>query len=74
MRVRIVKQPTVASIDGIQLGYFVVGVQYELGTTLAELLVTEGWAEPILSISEDRHASPSRTPSPIAAAFDKSRR
>jgi hypothetical protein len=73
MRVRIVKQPAVASIDGIQLGYFVVGVQYELGTTLAELLVTEGWAEPVVSISEDKHASSPRSPSPIAAAFDKKR-
>jgi hypothetical protein len=47
MRIRIVKPPTVSSIDGIQLGYFVVGLQYELGQAVASLLLAEGWAEPV---------------------------
>jgi hypothetical protein len=45
MRVRITK-PISGSIDGIQLGRFVIGLTYEVGTTLANYLLAEGAAVP----------------------------
>jgi hypothetical protein len=47
MRVRIIKNPAVSSIDGIHLGYLKVGIQYELGHVIATFLLAEGWAEPV---------------------------
>ena len=46
MRIRIIQRPTVASIDGIRLDRFEVGVSYEVGTSLGSVLLAEGWAEP----------------------------
>ena len=45
MRVRITK-PMSGSIDGIQLGRFVTGLTYDVGTTLANYLLAEGVAVP----------------------------
>jgi hypothetical protein len=47
MRIRIVKSPPVASIDGIQMDGFVVGQQYEVGNSVGALFLAEGWAEPV---------------------------
>ena len=45
MRVRITK-PISGSIDGIQLGRFVTGLTYDVGTTLANYLLAERAAIP----------------------------
>ena len=45
MRVRITK-PISGSIDGIQLGRFVTGLTYDVGTTLANYLLADGAAAP----------------------------
>jgi CheY-like chemotaxis protein len=46
VRVRITRQPT-GSVDGIELAKFVEGLTYEVGTTLANYLLAEQWAEPV---------------------------
>jgi hypothetical protein len=47
MRVRIIAEPRNQRSNGIQLDRFHVGQEYDVGTTLAALLLCEGWAEPI---------------------------
>jgi hypothetical protein len=42
----IVRKPTSASIDGIDLTHFEIGQQYELGSSLGGLFLAEGWAVP----------------------------
>lgn len=49
MRIKILRKPSVASIDGVRLDRFQPGQQYDVGNTLAGLLLAEGWAEPITS-------------------------
>lgn len=46
MRVRITR-PLSGSIDGIQLSRFVVGLTYDVGTTLANYLLAQNLAVPI---------------------------
>jgi hypothetical protein len=47
MRIKVTQTPTIASIDGIQLDGYRVGLQYEVGTILGSLFLAEGWAVPI---------------------------
>ena len=47
MRIRIVQRPTVSSIDGIRLDRYEVGRSYDVGNSLASLLLAEQWAEPV---------------------------
>ena len=47
MRIRIVHKPTLDDLDGVDLRHFQVGAEYDLGSTLASVLLAEGWAEPI---------------------------
>jgi hypothetical protein len=47
MRIRIVQKPSLVEIDGVDLDHFQVGTEYDLGNTLASLMLAEGWAEPI---------------------------
>src|SRR5947208_326989 len=47
MRVRVLIKPSVDEVDGIDLRRFVPGEQYDVGNLLAELMVAEGWAEPL---------------------------
>src|SRR4030095_716439 len=47
MRVRVVRPPPIASIDGVRLDYFVVGEEYSVGNTIAAVLLAEGWAVPL---------------------------
>jgi hypothetical protein len=49
MRIRVIRAPTEASIDGIQLDHFLLGCQYEVGHHIGELMLAEGWAEPVSS-------------------------
>ena len=46
MRVRITK-PLSGSIDGIQLDHFVIGLTYDVGTTLGNYLLAECAAVPV---------------------------
>ena len=52
MRLRVVHNPTIASIDGIRLDVFEVGHEYEVGNLLGAVMLAEGWAEPVLSAIE----------------------
>ena len=47
MRIRVIRSPTEACIDGIQLDRYVSGQVYDVGRSLAALFLAEGWAEPI---------------------------
>ena len=47
MRVKIIERPSERCIDGIHLDQFHVGRQYVVGTSVAALLLCQGWAEPI---------------------------
>ena len=47
VRVRISTKPPVGCIDGIQLTHLRPGVEYEVGAPVAEVLIVEGWAEPV---------------------------
>jgi hypothetical protein len=46
MRIKIVQQPPIVEIDGIRLDSFEVGLEYEVGNTVAAVFLAEGWAEP----------------------------
>src|SRR5438876_1205794 len=48
MRIRVVRKPTIPSIDGVRLDKFEPGRCYEVGTTLGTLFLAEDWAEPVL--------------------------
>jgi hypothetical protein len=47
IRIRIVRSPNIADVDGIALDAYRVGDEYELGNSLAGLFLAEGWAEPV---------------------------
>jgi hypothetical protein len=47
LRIRIIQQPPVASIDGVRLDCFATGVDYEVGNSIGALFLAEGWAVPV---------------------------
>lgn len=47
MRVRIRTQPPGETVDGVSLARFKPGRVYAVPTSLATLMVVEGWAEPV---------------------------
>jgi len=47
MRIRILSKRLPSSIEGIDLQDFQYGNQYDVGTTLAGVLLAQGWAEPV---------------------------
>jgi hypothetical protein len=47
MRIKIVHRPHASSIDGIRLGRFEPGYQYEVGSALGAVMLAEGWATPV---------------------------
>jgi hypothetical protein len=47
MRIKMVRQPPIVDIDGIRLDWFEVGIEYDVGTTVAVVFLAEGWAEPV---------------------------
>src|SRR5438128_2190670 len=49
MRIRILRTPRPSSIDGLRMDQFRPALCYDVGTTLAMLLLAEGWAEPVSS-------------------------
>ena len=46
MRVRITESPR-GRIDGIQLDRFESGLMYDVGTSIGNYLMAEGWAVPV---------------------------
>jgi two-component system, chemotaxis family, chemotaxis protein CheY len=46
LRVRITKSVQ-ADVDGIDLSRFIEGLSYDVGTTLGNYLLAQGWAEPV---------------------------
>ena len=55
MRVRITR-PLSGSVDGIELGRFLEGLTYDVGTTIGNYLLSEGWA--VLSMDDDAVTPP----------------
>lgn len=49
MRIRVLQRPARSSVDGLRLDRFEPGYQYEVGTALGCLLLSEGWAEPVVT-------------------------
>jgi hypothetical protein len=47
LRIKILRKPTFADVDGIRLDMFVPGCSYELSNSLGALFLAEGWAEPV---------------------------
>jgi len=47
VRILIIRKPDIPSIDGMQLDYFQPGAMYDVGASLASLMVVEGWAETV---------------------------
>jgi hypothetical protein len=47
MRIRIVRIPPIADIDGVSVDCFQVGAEYDVGNTVGSLFLAEGWAEPV---------------------------
>jgi hypothetical protein len=47
MRIRIVQKPSVSDLDGVDLSVLQVGTEYDLGVSIASVLLAEGWAEPL---------------------------
>jgi hypothetical protein len=48
MRIKITQKPRNASMDGVQLDRFELGREYQVGTTVGSVLLSEGWAEPVV--------------------------
>jgi len=49
MRIRIVRKPPVACIDGVRLDQFELHFQYEVGNLIGAVMLAEKWAEPVPS-------------------------
>jgi hypothetical protein len=49
MRIRVIQKPIIGCIDGIQLGHFLPGQQYEVGAHLGNLFLAERWAVPVIA-------------------------
>jgi hypothetical protein len=47
--------PYADTVDGIDFKRFVLGQQYEVGSSVGAMMLAEGWAEPV---SEDEPALP----------------
>ena len=47
MRIRIVQEPSIHDLDGVDLTHFQVGTEYDVGISVASVLLAEGWAEPL---------------------------
>jgi hypothetical protein len=80
VRVRIT-QPLSGSIDGIQLSRFVTGRTYDVGTSLANYLLAQGFAVPVdedapalVLPTEDRPERRSAKPDTPSQAKDMPRR
>jgi len=74
MRVRVIRRPTVASVDGLELNRFEPGNTYEVGTALGCLMLSEGWAEPVTGERPSSSRERSGHSSGVDVAADHPRR
>lgn len=70
MKVRIVRAPE-GEIDGVRIDLFHEGLTYEMSATLANVLICEGYGEPVFPFLGDRRKSAS--PSIFSAIADRRR-
>jgi hypothetical protein len=47
MRIRVIQEPPVDAVDGIDLRRYRLGVVYTVGNGIGSLLLAEGWAVPV---------------------------
>jgi hypothetical protein len=47
MRIRITRTPPASSIDGLELDRFEPDREYDVGTSVGNLMLAEGWAIPV---------------------------
>jgi hypothetical protein len=73
MRIRILRKPATASIDGLRLDGFEMGRTYDVGNSVGGLLLAEGWAEPVpFEESVDPNPRADRLPTAATRPFDRS--
>jgi CheY-like chemotaxis protein len=48
VRLRIVKLPPVCELDGVRVDRYRVGLVYDMSTRMANVFLSEGWAEPVI--------------------------
>jgi hypothetical protein len=70
MRIRITRTPPASSIDGLDLDRFEPGREYEVGTSVGNLMLAEGWAIPVTVEAAEAvlppHDTATTTPRPAA--------
>jgi len=49
LRIRVIQKPRQGCIDGVDTDRFVVGTEYEVGTAVGALFLSEHWAVPVAS-------------------------
>ena len=47
MRIKVLRTPTLADLDGLDLRHFAPGTIYDVGTALGAVMLAEGWAAPV---------------------------
>jgi CheY-like chemotaxis protein len=70
VRLRICRQPA-GTIDGIRLDQFQPGLVYDIGSQLATVFLSEGWAEPIAAQAEPVRRPPHRIAALILVVDDQ---
>ena len=70
MRLRICRQPA-GTIDGIRLDQFRPGLVYDIGSQLANVFLSEGWAEPVAAQGELVRPPPHRIAALILVVDDQ---
>jgi len=70
VRLRICRQPA-GTIDGIRLDQFRPGLVYDIGSQLANVFLSEGWAEPVSAQAELVRPPPHRIAALILVVDDQ---
>src|SRR5262249_6433851 len=65
VRIHVIHQFAIPSIDGIQLEHFESGHSYDVGAVVGNMLLAEGWAVP----DDDAPTQPPTKPQDLPAAF-----
>ena len=70
MRLRICRQPA-GTIDGIRLDQFRPGLVYDIASQLADVFLSEGWAEPVTAEADPVRRPPHRIAALILVVDDQ---